>query len=171
MEATNNFLIFLVDDDISFLKLLENYIHQFFKKVTIKTFTTGEDCLHNLNEKPDIVLMDYILNSNFPNAMNGIKVLDKIKQAEPTINVILFSGQDHIDVAVDTMKHGAFDYIVKNDKIFVRVQNAIKNVLYTFSLKKDIKDYKRKVSFFVISLILAASVIVYMQFFFHTFLL
>jgi DNA-binding NtrC family response regulator len=163
METTGNTLIFLVDDDTSFLRLMENYIHKFFKRITIKTFSTGEECLNNLHQKPDIILLDYLLNSDYPNAMNGIKVLSNIKKAEPETTVIMFSAQDHIDVAVDTMKHGAFDYIVKNDKIFLRVQNAIKNILYTFSLKKDKKQYQVKMWLFTVFLFILLSIIIYVS--------
>jgi two-component system OmpR family response regulator len=159
----NNPLIFLVDDDLMFLKSMKQYIHRFFQNSSIITFSSGEECLNNLFMKPDIILLDYMLDGVHPNAMNGVKILDKVKETEPETSVILFSAQDHIDVAVNTMKHGAFDYIVKNDHIFVRVQNAIKNVLYLFSLKEDMQSYKLKMKVFTIVLTIILAFVVYLQ--------
>ena len=159
----NNPFIFLVDDDIMFLKSMKQYIHRFFENSSIVTFSTGEECLNNLFMKPDIILLDYMLDGVHPDAMNGVKVLDKVKETEPETSVILFSAQDHIDVAVNTMKHGAFDYIVKNDRIFVRVQNAIKNVLYSFTLKEDMENYKLKMKVFTTALVIILGFVVYLQ--------
>ncbi len=144
MRKKANPLIFLVDDDNSFLKTIELYVRQFFHGYTVTTFTSGEECLSQLDRKPDIILLDYLLNANYPNAMDGIKVLNQVKKTNPDTYVILFSAQDHIEVAVDIMKHGAFDYIIKNDKMFLRVQNAIRNVMHIQELKRDKEDYKMK---------------------------
>lgn len=170
MRPAKDLLIFLVDDDKMFLKSLEHYIQRTLKKITIKTFSTGEECLSNMHQKPDIILLDYILNAKYLDAMNGIKVLDQIKTTDPDSTVIIFSAQDHIDVAVDIMKHGAFDYIVKNDKIFVRLQNVIKNVLYAFSLKDDMLAYKRRMRVFGVVLVLIVIILIYMRIYFQPFL-
>src|ERR1035437_9349188 len=137
METSQSKLIFLVDDNELFLKSIEVYLRQFFRNFTITTFTTGEDCLKAISQNPDIVLLDYMLNSKYPDAMNGIMVLEKIKKTNPETSVIIFSAQDKIEVAVETMKHGAFDYVIKNERMFLRVQNAIKNILKNQSLKLD----------------------------------
>lgn len=163
METTKKNLLFLVDDDKMFLKSMEHYIHHFFNQFTVKTFQTGEECLNYLHQKPDIVLLDYYLNSNYPDAITGLKVLDKIKEKTPESTVVMFSAQDHINVAVNTMKHGAFDYIVKNDKIFPRVRNVVKNILHTFSLKKDLISYRNKMGLFGALFLLMVLFVIYMQ--------
>lgn len=170
MGQGGELLIFLVDDDKMFLKSLEKYIQQFFSKIKTKTFSTGEECLTYIHLKPDIILLDYVLNANYPSAMNGVEVLIKIKAIDPEIVVIMFSAQDHIDVAVDSMKHGAFDYVVKNDKIFIRIQNAIKNIMYSFSLKKDANVYKRKMRIIALVFFLLILFTIYMQIYFRTFI-
>ncbi len=170
MEPKKDKLIFLVDDDKMFLKTMELYIRQFFNNYTIRTFYTGEECLNSIHQKPDIVLLDYMLNGNYPDAMDGIKVLIQIKKTNPEITVIMFSAQDHIDIAVDTMKHGAFDYIVKNDKMFLRVQNAIKNVIYNLVLKQDMKEYKRKMRLLGILIAVIIGALVYVSIFCRSFL-
>ena len=74
-----NTLIYLCDDDELYLKTAVHNLNQ-NKGLTIKTFTNGEALLSALNKKPDIVILDYFLNSEKPDAMSGIKVLQEIKQ-------------------------------------------------------------------------------------------
>ena len=102
--------LFLVDDDAVFLKSLgiEFLQHADF---AIETYATGELCMENLSHNPDVIILDYLLNSIVKNAMNGIETLDKIKDFNPDIPVVMLSGQDKIEVAVNCMHHRAFDYI------------------------------------------------------------
>jgi two-component system, OmpR family, response regulator len=135
--------VFLVDDDNMFLKSLEHHLMQKLKhNVIIKAFSTGELCLKNLEEKPDIVVLDYFLNSRDQHAMNGVQVLEKIKLANPETAVIMLSGQDKMQVAVDSMRHGAFDYVVKNESAFLRAQNVIKNAINALKTSNELKYYK-----------------------------
>jgi two-component system OmpR family response regulator len=165
METTKNNEIFLVDDDKMFLATMKLYVSQFFRNYNITTFTTGEECLKYLYKKPGIVFLDYFLNGVSPNAMNGIKVLSQIKKTNPDVNVVMFSAQDHIDVAVDTMKYGAFDYIVKNERMFLRVQNAMKNIIRNFSLKREMKAYQYKTFLMAGLIFLIMGVLVYIRIF------
>ena len=136
--------VFLVDDDIMFLKSLEHHLLQKLRhNFKIKTFPTGEACLKNMEEKPDIVLLDYFLNGQDQQAMNGMHVLEKIKSTHPDTTVIMLSGQDKMEVAIDTMRDGAFDYVVKNDNVFIRAQNAIRNAVSALKMAREIKAYKR----------------------------
>lgn len=73
--------------------------------------------------------------------MNGIQTLDKIKEYNPEIPVIMLSSQDKIDVAVSCMHHKAFDYVVKSETAFVRLQKAITTVFKYQKIKKELKWY------------------------------
>src|SRR4051794_1526679 len=116
--------IFLVDDDKVFLKSLEiDFIHH--HNFTVATFSSGEACVASIASLPDIVILDYHLNGIDKNAMNGIETLDKIKDFNQNIPVIILSSQDKIEVAVDCMHHKAFDYVVKSETAFVRLQKII----------------------------------------------
>ena len=70
--------LFLVDDDALFLKSLQI---EFMESANfeIQTFSTGELCLENLNQNPDIIILDYHLDGINKGVMNGLDVLDKIK--------------------------------------------------------------------------------------------
>ena len=132
--------IFLVDDDALFLKLLEiEFIRH--ADFTIETFATGELCIEHLSVNPDVVILDYHLNGIDKNAMNGIEVLDKIKAFNPDIPVVILSSQDKIEVAINCMHHKAFDYVVKSETAFMRLQTIITAIFHYKKIEKELNWY------------------------------
>lgn len=124
--------LFLVDDDALFLRTLELEMLQHANFV-IETYSTGELCLKNISHNPDIIILDHYLDSVEKNAMTGIEILDRIKAFNSNIPVVMLSAQDKIEVAVEYMHHGAYDYVVKSETAFMRLQKIISNI---FSYKK-----------------------------------
>jgi DNA-binding NtrC family response regulator len=136
-------LLFLVDDDALFLKALEIEFSDNNEWV-IKTFPTGELCLENISQNPDIIILDYHLNSIEKDAINGLQTLNRIKTANQTIPVIMLSAQDKIEVAVNCMKYHAHDYIVKSETAFLRLQKAISTILHYQKIEKTLNWYTEK---------------------------
>ena len=134
----NKIKIFLVDDDAFFLKSLEIEFLE-HADFSIETFTTGEICVANLSTNPDVVILDYHLDGIDKNAMNGIETLDKIKQYNKDIPVVMLSSQDKIEVAVNCMHHKAFDYIVKSETAFMRLQKTITTIFDYKKMEKELK--------------------------------
>lgn len=146
MKANESFSVFLVDDDKMFLSSLKNTLSSEFKnKVEISTFTNGEDCLKNINGKPDIIVLDYLLtDEQKPDAMNGMAVLKEIKKMDyRDIPVIMLSGQDKLQVAIDSIKNGAYEYVAKSESAFVRIRNVIKNALESVKSSRTNKTYMK----------------------------
>jgi DNA-binding NtrC family response regulator len=143
MMDENKILLFLVDDDALFLKSLEIDFTDNTESV-IKTFPTGELCLENISQNPDVIILDYYLNSIDRNAINGLETLDRIKAANQTIPVVMLSSQDKIEVAVNCMKHQAFDYIVKSETAFIRLQKTITTIFHYQKLEKALSWYMEK---------------------------
>lgn len=140
MHTPNKIKLFLVDDDAVFLKLLEIQFleHADFE---IETFPTGESCLNNLDKEPDVIILDFQLDGIVKNAMNGIETLDKIKEYDAEIPVIMLSAQDKIEVAVSCMHHKAFDYVVKSETAFVRLQKIITTIFQYQKMEKELRWY------------------------------
>jgi two-component system OmpR family response regulator len=132
--------LFLVDDDALFLKSLEIEFLQHADFV-IETFATGELCLERIPQQPDVVILDYFLDSIDKSAMDGISTLDKIKAFNPDIPVVILSSQDKIEVAVNCMHHKAFDYVVKSETAFVRLQKIITTIFQYKKMEKELKWY------------------------------
>lgn len=132
--------LFLVDDDAVYLKLMEIEFHQ-HGDFDIETYPTGEMCLKNLSHNPDVVILDFYLDGVDENAMNGIETLDKIKVENPNIPVVMLSSQDKIDIAISCMHHGAFDYVVKSETAFVRLQKIITAIFELKKIEKQLNWY------------------------------
>ncbi|MGP8215498.1 MAG: response regulator [Bacteroidia bacterium] len=146
MGTKDSFSVFLVDDDKMFLSSLKNSLTSEFKKgLEIATFTSGEECLENVNGKPDIVVLDYLLNNDeHPQSMDGIKVLKEIKKMDyRNILVIMVSGQDKLQVALDSIKNGAYEYVTKSESTFVRIRNIIKNAIEGIKSERENKNYTK----------------------------
>ena len=143
MNNSNKIKLFLVDDDALFLKSLEIEFleHADFE---IETYSSGEFCLANLSNNPDLIILDYHLDGIDKNAMNGIDTLDKIKEFNSDIAVIMLSSQDKIDVAIDCMHHQAFDYVVKSETAFVRLQKIISSLFEFRKMKKELNWYMER---------------------------
>ena len=135
--------LFLVDDDALYLKSLEI---EFMERgeFKIETYSTGELCLENLNHNPDIIILDYELSGIDKKAMNGIDVLDKIKAYDPEIPVIMLSSQDKIEVAVNCMHHKAFDYVVKSETAFLRLNKIIPAIFRFKKMEKQLSWYMER---------------------------
>jgi Response regulator containing CheY-like receiver, AAA-type ATPase, and DNA-binding domains len=140
MSDRQKMKIFLVDDDVLYLKLLEIEFLE-HADFDIETFVTGELCIESLFHGPDIIVLDYVLDGMVKNAMNGIETLDKIKAFNKDIPVIMLSSQDKIDVAVNCMHHNAFDYVVKSETAFIRLQKAINSIYSYQKLEKQLSWY------------------------------
>ena len=132
--------IFLVDDDVVFLKLLEIEFLEHADFI-IETFATGELCLDYISHNPDVIVLDYYLDGVNPAAMNGIDALDKIKALNPDIPVIMLSSQDKIDVAIECMHHKAYDYVMKSETAFLRLQKIISNIIKYAKIEKELNWY------------------------------
>lgn len=143
MKGKNKVKLFLVDDDALYLKSLEiEFLLQ--GNFTIKTFSTGELCMKDIAQRPDVIILDYHLDGIDKNAMNGLETLDKIKAFDANTPVVMLSSQDKIDVAVNCMHHKAFDYVVKSETAFMRLQKSIATILDQRKTKKELNWYMER---------------------------
>ncbi|HSY76859.1 MAG TPA: response regulator [Bacteroidia bacterium] len=143
MKTEDKIKLFLVDDDALFLKSLEIEFLQHADFV-VETFATGELCIANLSHNPDVIILDYHLNGIDKNAMNGLDTLDKIKALFPDMPVVMLSSQDKIDVAINCMHHKAFDYVVKSETAFTRLQKIITTIFHYKKMEKTLNWYMER---------------------------
>jgi two-component system response regulator AtoC len=100
----------------------------------VKTFSLGKETLDSLADNPDLVLLDIMLPD-----INGNDVLRKIKSINPHLPVIMLSAQGNIEVALDSLKLGAYDYFPKPlDKN--RLEPAIKNAIKSYDMQRKIVE-------------------------------
>lgn len=131
--------IFVVEDNEWYNKLIVHNL-SLNPDFEVISFLNGWDCINNLDQNPDIITLDFKLPD-----ISGMEVLKRIKQHSYETQVILISEQDDIDVVVDLLKEGAYDYIVKSNDIKERLHNTILNIQKNVGLKNEITELKREV--------------------------
>jgi two-component system response regulator HydG len=116
--------ILVIDDDVDICTLLNRYLSK--NGFTVTTAYSGKSALESIiNQVPDIVLCDFRLED-----MNGSDLLEKIKQRNPNIPVIIMTGYSDVRTAVQIMKAGAFDYVTKPllpEEILLTLKRALSN--------------------------------------------
>jgi DNA-binding NtrC family response regulator len=138
MQKENNSLIFVVEDNRVYNKLISSYLKS-NKFTNVMSFYSGEEVINNLYRNPDIIIQDFLLDDG----MNGIDVLKKAKELGNEVEFIFLSGQDNIDIAINTMKYGAYDYIVKDQMALKKMVNKINKIQSVNKLVKSNKRYKK----------------------------
>ncbi len=143
MKTENKIKLFLVDDDAVHLNLLKiEFLHH--GDFNIETYPTGELCIANLSNNPDVIILDYHLDGIEKNAMNGMETLKKIKQVNPEVPVIMLSSQDKIDVAINCMHNKATDYVIKSETAFLRLKQVITTALHYKKIEKELNWYMER---------------------------
>jgi DNA-binding NtrC family response regulator len=142
-------LIIVVDDDIP----LNNMICTFLLKQgfsNVKGFYTGEDMLNEVSWQDNpIVVQDFDLPG-----MNGLDIIKKVKGKHPKTEFIFLSGQSRIEVAVEAVKFGAYDYIVKDNFAKENTASKIRTLL-------KIKELIHERSFFKIGFLIFLIMLVF----------
>jgi len=117
------FKVLFVDDEIDFLETLLKRMKK--REVSVSGVGSGEDALKFLDDKPaDVVVLDVKMPG-----MDGIQTLRKIKNRYPLIEVIMLTGHASVEVGIEGMELGAFDYLMKPvdiDELLYKVQDAYK---------------------------------------------
>ncbi len=126
--------IFIIEDDPFFGETLRYHL-KLNPDYEIYLFKTGKECLENLYLKPDIISLDFGLPD-----ITGDKLLKKIQETNNSIPIIIISGQDDIEVAVDFLKSGARDYIVKNSHTKDILWNSIIKIRENLQLVNKVEE-------------------------------
>jgi DNA-binding NtrC family response regulator len=115
--------VHLVDDEVEFLETLEKRLRK--RKLQVSCSHSGEKALEFLVAHPvDVVVLDVKMAG-----MSGIQTLREIKRRGPLVEVIMLTGHANIEVAIEGMELGAFDYLMKPvdiDDLLFKVQDAYK---------------------------------------------
>ena len=137
--------VYLVDDDALSIEVLKDYLQKkFADRIDLSSFDSGETCLAQFKGKlPDVVFLDYNLNSKGSGTDNGLRILSEIRDVDPEIEVVMLSGQQNIDVAVEAMKRGARDYIVKGETASFRAEQYLIKYFKAKEQNDKLADYKR----------------------------
>jgi two-component system response regulator AtoC len=139
MRNTNTLKIFILEDDVWYGSMLNHYL-SLNPDYEVRRFENSREFFSHLHEKPDVVTLDYSLPD-----MDGGEVLKKIKEIHPDIQVIIISGQEDVGTAINLLKNGAFDYIVKDDDTKDRLWNILAHLREIDGLRKEVEQLKEQV--------------------------
>ena len=101
--------IFIVEDDEWYGELLKYHL-SLNPDYEVTLFKTAKECLSNMSLLPDLITLDFSLPD-----LTGDKLFKKIKERNPQLPVIMISSQEDISVAVNLLKLGASDYLIKDE--------------------------------------------------------
>ena len=143
-----NYLIFVVENNKIYNRLVTEYLKkQGFSNV--KSLVSGEECIQTIEngEKPDIIIQDYSLDG-----INGLEVLKQVKKISPHSEFIFLTSNENMEVAVNTIKFGAYDYIVKDKMALEKVVYKMRKIVSMFKLQKK-NSQIRKYMYFILGII------------------
>lgn len=152
MEAIKklNPKIFIVEDDVFY----QDFLMMHFKRIgltNIQIFSSGEEFFKEIliEDKPFLCILDYRIEGG----MNGNQILAKLKKAFPKLPIILLSAHDTLNVAVQALKLGAYDYVMKDEYTFERIENLLKKIYRLRQLEREERQFKRMKIYFSMSLV------------------
>lgn len=126
-------IFYLLEDDPVWVSLITG---KYAKRYTLKHFERGEDLIAALpNDNPEIVLLDHQLPAS---EMTGLDTLKEVKKIKPKAPCIMLSGQENVQVALDVLEHGAYDYVVKNETSSERLKIIFRNLRREEELKREL---------------------------------
>jgi DNA-binding NtrC family response regulator len=133
------FKIFILDDDVWYGSMLYHYL-SLNPEYVVKRFDSTTKFFAHLHENPDVITLDYSLPDS-----DGATVLKRIKEVNKDIQVVIISGQEDVGTAINLLKNGAFDYIVKDDDTKDRLWNTILHLKEISGLKEEVENLRSEV--------------------------
>jgi two-component system response regulator AtoC len=132
--------IFVVEDNELYAKMMKHHL-SLNPDNEVQVFHDGKECLDNLYLKPNVIFLDYSLPE-----FTGIEVLRKIKQRHPEMPVVIVSGQEDVSTAVELLREGAYDYIVKDENAKDRMWKATNNIRENTELRQELDRLREEVT-------------------------
>lgn len=155
MQNIKNPLIFVVEDNHIYKDLVVSYLKT-NKYTNVESYLTGEEALKNMHKNPDVVIQDYLLDG-----MTGIEVLIKAKKIAPNVEFIFLSGNDNIDIAINSMKYGASNYIVKDQQALPKMVEKIRQLSSASKIVQTKKTFKLGVTLFFVGIGLLIAITIF----------
>lgn len=136
---TDPISVLIIEDEEAHFELMKRAIRKELPATSVRHMNSAAACLEGLDHiNPDVILVDYLMPG-----MNGIEFLSALKQMGSDIPVIMITGQGDESIAVQAMKLGAQDYLVKNADFFSLLPAVIGQVARERRLALDLRKVAR----------------------------
>ncbi|MCP4520111.1 MAG: response regulator [Cytophagales bacterium] len=157
--------IFVVEDDPFYSQFLQMHFKS-MKLTNVVYFETGEDLMQELlygKEKPFMCILDYNIDGG---GMNGNEMLREIKKFDSNLPVIILSGQETLSVAVHSLRNGAYDYVIKDEYAFQKIQNLLEKINRLKSLEREERALKYMKVYFSFSIVIIVVLLIALNHYF-----
>lgn len=133
MDKSKNVLIYVVEDNLIYNRVICEYLKK-QNFTNVKSYNSGKDCIKAVMSKeyPDVVIQDYYLGDS-----NGIDVLLAVKKLSKNTEFVFLTANEDIEVAINSIKYGAYDYIIKDNDV------ALKKVVYKINKISKLIELKQ----------------------------
>jgi DNA-binding NtrC family response regulator len=125
--------IFVVEDDLMYSKILKHKL-SLDPDFDVKLFSDGKSFERYIDDKPDIVTLDHSLPD-----ITGLELLKKIKKQQPNTKVIVLSAQEDVATALEMLRNGAYDYIIKDTQAMDKLWHLIHQANEKIELEKEVE--------------------------------
>lgn len=147
--------IYIVEDNVFYANLLKQEFNK-AKYNDVSLFEDGESLMDNLYKMPDVIVLDHFLGEK-----NGIDILKEVKIVNPNVQIIFLSAQEDINVAVNALKYGAYDYVEKNNNAFARIITMTQRILKFQRLFEENRQYRQRKRLFLTAMGMVALMVTY----------
>ncbi len=131
--------VFVVEDDLMYSKILKHKLSM-DPEFDVKLFSDGKSFERYIDDKPDIVTLDHSLPD-----VTGLELLKKIKKQQPSIKVIVLSAQEDVATALEMLRNGAYDYIIKDAQAMDKLWHLIHQANEKIELEKEVEMLSNEV--------------------------
>ena len=129
--------ILIVDDEADICELVAGLLQD--EGYTTRTARDSDSALNEVkNRRPNLLFLDIWLQGS---RLDGLQLLDSVKEIHPELPVVMISGHGNIETAVSAIKRGAYDFIEKPFKAD-RLVLVADRALETSRLKREVKELK-----------------------------
>jgi len=160
--------VFVVDDSKYDLHLMKRYLNLFPNRsldnsvqLIVEGYANASECLKEIYRKPDIVVLDYYLDTEDQHSLNGLELMREIHDKSPDTQVIIVSGQQNAKITAELIKYGAFSYIAKDQYYERQLQEIITEMLKMDRLAPEWTHIRAKRVIYLIYGLALYSLIVY----------
>ncbi len=141
MKNPKNPLIFIIDSNKTYQKLIYNCLSALDYKDNYM-FSSGEECILESKKNPDIIILDYNLGDD---KMTGLEFMETFSKHSSSTKYIFLSSNTSIDIAVNTIKNGASDYIIKSKLGIDRLIKRLEILMETKREVSKIENVQKKI--------------------------
>ena len=122
--------IYIVDDNKLMAGMLRKFLlSRFENKVNVSLYFSGESALKRMHQGVNLVILDYYLNEKGKNAKQGVEVLQTMKAGFPETEVVMYTSNEDVVTAIEAMRSGASDYIVKNKSSWYKISSLVDRII------------------------------------------